>query len=271
MSIQVMTEVWKTALPTTEKMVLLAIADHASDDGTNAWPSQATIAKKASISIRTVQRCVNNLIKAKYLRMEKHAGGSVNCREDRRPHLYTINLHTLRGDILTTRGRGDTEDTDGATTTTYTGRLSRPKNHTNELSLETPNYFVYFWEIYPLKVAKKTAEIAFDKALKSATADEILTGAKRYANDPNRHPSYTAHPTTWLNQGRWGDEALPHREMTPEERKAIEAQRSREASERERERSRLLTEEFEQQRKTAVPMPKYVKDLLREVTKGSEK
>jgi hypothetical protein len=264
MSIQVMTEVWKTDLPTTEKMVLLAIADHASDDGTNAYPSQATIAKKASISIRTVQRCVNNLVKAKYLRMDKGAGGSANCREDRRPHLYTINLDRLRGDSLTGRKqRVVIEDEDEATLTPTTGRQSRPMNHPLEPSLETPNHFVEFWKIYPLKVAKKTAEIAFNKALKSATADEILSGAKRYASDPNRHPSYTAHPTTWLNQGRWGDEALPHREMTPEERKAVEAQRSREASERDREKAAEYLAELERQREQAVPMPQYVKDLLK--------
>ena len=62
MSIRLMSEVWRTDLPTVEKMVLLVIADHASDDGTEAWPSQATIAKKASISIRTVQRAVNSLV-----------------------------------------------------------------------------------------------------------------------------------------------------------------------------------------------------------------
>jgi hypothetical protein len=140
-------------------------------------------------------------------------------------------------------------------------------NHSLEPSLETPDYFDYFWKIYPLKVAKKTAQIAFTKALKSATADEILSGAKRYASDPNRHPSYTAHPTTWLNQGRWGDEALPHREMTPEERKAIEAQRAREASEREREKAAEYLAGLEQQKAQAVPMPQYVKDLL----KGSQR
>ena len=62
MSIRLMSEVWLTKLPLTEKMVLLVIADHASDDDTEAWPSQATIAKKASISVRTVQRSVNSLV-----------------------------------------------------------------------------------------------------------------------------------------------------------------------------------------------------------------
>jgi DNA-binding transcriptional MocR family regulator len=124
-------------LPTVEKMVLLVIADHASDDGTEAWPSQATIAAKASISIRTVQRAVNSLVAAGYLWMEKGAGGSVNCREDRRPHRYTINIKRLRGDTESTREeRGDIEADNGATLATPTGRLSRPMNHPNKPSNE---------------------------------------------------------------------------------------------------------------------------------------
>ena len=255
MSIRIMSEVWRTDLPTTEKMVLLVIADHASDDGTNAYPSQATIASKASISIRTVQRCVNNLIKFNYLYMTKHAGGSAGCREDRIPHLYTINLLRLRGDNLTTRQRGDTSDSNGVTLAPVTRRLTRPKNHTNEPSLETSNQFDLFWKIYPIKVSKKTAEIAFIKALKITPFETILEGAKRYAGDPNRHPSYTSHPTTWLNQERWSDAPLPTREKTQEEKRAIEILKAEERRQLEEERSRNVAEMIEQAKRNAVPRP----------------
>ena len=68
-----MAEVWRTDLPTVEKMVLLVIADHANDEGTQSYPSQATIASKSSISVRTVQRAVNNLVSEGYIRMFKHS------------------------------------------------------------------------------------------------------------------------------------------------------------------------------------------------------
>jgi Helix-turn-helix domain len=121
-----MSLVWQTNLPLTEKMVLLVIADHASDDGTEAWPSQATIAKKASCSIRTVQRSVNTLCKLGWLKMEKHKGGSADCREDRRPHRYTINMLKLRVDKLSLRV--DIEDTNGVSLSTATGGQSSPMN-----------------------------------------------------------------------------------------------------------------------------------------------
>jgi len=71
--------------------------------------------------------------------------------------------------------------------------------------------FDRFWDLYPRKAGKQEARRAFDRALKVATLEEILLGAQRYAADPNRQPQFTAHPTTWLNQGRWSDEPLPPR------------------------------------------------------------
>ena len=72
--------------------------------------------------------------------------------------------------------------------------------------------FDAFWEIYPRKVAKQDALKCYERALRLASAEEILAGAQRFANDPNRIPGFTPHPTTWLNQGRWSDEPLPARE-----------------------------------------------------------
>lgn len=71
------------------------------------------------------------------------------------------------------------------------------------------NYWDEFWQIYPLKVGKGAAFKAFEKAIRRATPEEIVAGARRYAEDPNRNPGYTAHAATWLNADRWGDPLLP--------------------------------------------------------------
>ncbi len=55
-----MTDIWKSALPMTEKMVLLCLADFANDRG-ECWPSVDTIAGKCSCSDRTVQKAIKNL------------------------------------------------------------------------------------------------------------------------------------------------------------------------------------------------------------------
>ena len=266
MSIRIMAEVWRTDLPTIEKMVLLVIADHASDDGTEAWPSQATIAAKASISIRTVQRSVNSLVAKGYLWMQKGAGGSATCRDDRRPHRYTIVLAKLRGDFVTTRAdRGDNQSDNGATIAPSTGRLSRPMNHPNEPSNETPDLFSSFWSVYPIKVGKQAAKKAWDKAIKIEKPDVIIEGAKRYAEDPNRHPSFTAHASTWINAGRWADAPLPERIKTPEEKRAEELALSRAKDEAARIELEKWQAELREQEARAVPMPDNFKELLYEL------
>ena len=242
-------------------MILLVIADHASDDGTEAWPSQATIATKASVSIRTVQRCVNSLVRLGYVRMEKHAGGSATCREDRRPHRYTINLYKLRGDSMT----GRQPATDGATTTPVTGRHSRPKNHPVEPPITTQSFDV-FWEIYPRKVGKIAAKSAFEKALRVSTLEDILKGAERFASDPNRQEQFTPHPATWLNQGRWGDEPLPERQLTAEEKTARDKAVSQAKAERERqEYLQWRKEQDEAEARAGKLDPKLKEELFRKL------
>jgi hypothetical protein len=256
-----MSDVWRTDLPTVEKMVLLVIADHANDEGTQSYPSQATMAAKASISIRTVQRAVNNLVGQGYIRMFKGAGGSADCREDRRPHLYQINVAKLRGDTVT----GRQSDANGATLTTSTGRHSRPMNHPLEPSLEPSHQIAFdeFWQVYPRKVGKQAAIKAFTKAIKNNEPKIIIEGAVRYANDPNRVDAFTAHPTSWLNAGRWNDDPLPERIKTGDEKRAEEQAKIEERRRRDIEERLRWQQELEEHKKRAVPMPESVKAILR--------
>lgn len=71
--------------------------------------------------------------------------------------------------------------------------------------------FAAFWEHYPRKVGRRAAEKAWVSAIKTAAPDVIIAGAIAYANDPNREDTFTAHPSTWLNAGRWEDDPIPER------------------------------------------------------------
>jgi uncharacterized protein YdaU (DUF1376 family) len=83
-------------------------------------------------------------------------------------------------------------------------------NHKDkDIDKDKETTFDKFWNIYPRKVGKQEAARAFIKALRLADPEVILAGAKRYAEDKNRLAVYTAHPSTWLNQGRWEDEPIP--------------------------------------------------------------
>jgi hypothetical protein len=67
-----------------------------------------------------------------------------------------------------------------------------------------------FWAVYPRKKSKEGARASWRKAIKKADPAVIIAGAERYASErEGADPQYTSHPTKWLNQGCWADEADP--------------------------------------------------------------
>ena len=85
---------------------------------------------------------------------------------------------------------------------------SKQPTRTNPTSY--PQDFLAFWDHYPRKEAKKGALKSWRRAIKDATPETIIEGAKRYAAARDgQDPKFHAMPTTWLNQGRWDDEPPP--------------------------------------------------------------
>lgn len=283
-----MSWVWEQSLPPNGKIVLLALADHAHDDGRNAFPSLARIARKTGYSERQVQRILAELVRQGAISIQEKATttkpnvftvnisgdfvvgradfhtGSANkelklalmlrdsltcrhcervgdeaCDPDGAPWEadrlvpggeYTMENTVLscrfcnrrrgRGDIMTTRGDmgdvrgGDISVVDGATLVSTEPSI-QPSVIQPPIEIHhrraVAEHFQIFWDTYPRKVGKTAAEKAFKRI--SATVDPlvIIDGALRYATDPNREDEFTAHPTTWLNAGRWEDEPIPSR------------------------------------------------------------
>ncbi|MFC7342062.1 helix-turn-helix domain-containing protein [Saccharopolyspora griseoalba] len=83
MSIKVMNWVWdESPAKGTELLMLLAIADNAADDGTNAFPSVSTLARKTRLDQRTVQRIIRKLSDQGQLLVEERGG--------RHPNRYSV-------------------------------------------------------------------------------------------------------------------------------------------------------------------------------------
>jgi uncharacterized protein YdaU (DUF1376 family) len=123
-------------------------------------------------------------------------------------------------------------------------------------NIYTPD-FERFWETYPLRVGKGSAMKAWVKALKKSNADAIIEGAERYAKDPNRDPSFTAHPATWLNGDRWLDSPLPPNRAENRFRGVID-------------QPTYIPPVFtEKDRLEPSPMPDSVRNLLEEIKRNS--
>lgn len=67
--------------------------------------------------------------------------------------------------------------------------------------------FEIWWQHVPRKVGKGQAERAYRAARKIASAETLLAGIRRFAEQVcGRDPQYVPHPATWLNGKRWLDE-----------------------------------------------------------------
>jgi hypothetical protein len=74
MSIKLMSAVWeRDDLTSTQKLVLLALADWANDEGL-CWPSIDRVALKASLTSRGVQKTIRALEEMQFLRKEEIKG-----------------------------------------------------------------------------------------------------------------------------------------------------------------------------------------------------
>lgn len=144
-----------------------------------------------------------------------------------------------------------------ATTVTTTGPRAScarafPKPKPKPLSVESPysppmgdgpldEPFEEFWKVFPTgrKQGKGGAKDAFRKIITGrhrkglrAKAVELIEGAKRYAAS-RPDPQYTPMPSTWLNEGRWEDDAASLPPPPPPEQTAVwdEFRRARELDE----------------------------------------
>lgn len=231
MSIEVMQAVWReSASDGRARLVLLAIADHQGEIG--AWPSLETLARMVNSSVRSVQRDIQYLQQLGELIVLTQQAPS---RSQYKSNLYWVNLPSVRllinPEIMPRSGvtdsvSGVTELASGVTESssgvTAGGILTLTRTITEPL-LNISSEFEKFWNVYPRKVAKKSALKAWVASVTKDNLDDVVAGAIRFANDPNLPvEQFIPHPSTWLRSERWNDGPLPERKLSPEEREAKE-------------------------------------------------
>ena len=90
MSVKAMAEVWAWKISPTTKVVALALADHADDDG-KCWPSIAKLSEKCCLSTRSVQTHIRILEKNNMLVIHERPGRSSMF------HLVPLGVQNLQG------------------------------------------------------------------------------------------------------------------------------------------------------------------------------
>lgn len=228
MSLQAMVWALKTA-PVPDPishLVLIGLADHAGDDGSGARPSVAKLAEYARCSPRTVHSKLRALEDCGLIFRGDQAAVA-HLPANRRPVVYNLDIfgvQHLQGCKDSAPGVnggtswGEARRSSGVNVSADRTVLEPSLNRPSEPSHQIGPDFADFWAVYPRKIAKAAALKAWNKAVKSAAAEDVIAGARRYAEDPNRAERFTAHPATWLNAGRWEDEPLPSRSSGPRDR-----------------------------------------------------
>ena len=90
MSVKLMSKAWEMDIPSGQKMVLLALCDHANDDG-ECYPSQKKLAKKCSMSSRAISNHIKWLHDCGILESERRQ--TTNVRKSNR---YFISLENYQ-------------------------------------------------------------------------------------------------------------------------------------------------------------------------------
>lgn len=212
-----------------EVAVFVALTCRMHHETGQCWPSLNTLAEESGCSISSVRRALDGL------------------RD--------------KGEILITgRARNDGGQTSNIFTVVRYGGLSQgtpPLLHQNTppalreqrtkaIELESvelentcspsavapvePDTFEAWWDLYPRKVGKPRAQAAYKTSLKrKGVTPQLLLDAlsEQLPTLVAADKKFQPHPTTWLNQGRWGDDFL-----TPDEvRAGSTSDRDRKAAE----------------------------------------
>lgn len=190
------------------KFVLVVLADYADEDG-SCYPSVEKIAERTAIGRSTVRKHLDWLETEGWISRERQRTatgelrgyrykitptGSPALKSSGGPALKSSNTSAQNERSLTpTKINPHTSEPDGSSV------CARPRS-----------CFAMFWEAYPLKVGKRKAEPAYQRAAKRAGHEAIMEGLARcvpiWATDD---ASYTPHPTTWLNRDGWLDQLAP--------------------------------------------------------------
>jgi len=75
MSFSIGKRVWAISMPATDKLVLLALANYASDDG-QCWPSLDKLGKDTGLHPKSVSRCIRRLKKGKLIDTKRRMNNS---------------------------------------------------------------------------------------------------------------------------------------------------------------------------------------------------
>lgn len=213
-----------------QRLVLLALADAADDDG-YCWPSVARLAAKCALSDRQVRDHITALEVAGLLvrQRRRRSDGTLGSYD------YWLSLgvaplpreHHRRDSACGGKGSPPPAVHRRTEPSVEPGVCVEPQPQPSLQEQEQPREpspgsvepvpllpsrrpadFTAWYAMYPRKTARKAAVRAWDVAARSGSLpslDVLLAAVSAYRTTDEVRRGFIAHPATWLNQGRWAD------------------------------------------------------------------
>lgn len=219
------------SLPPSAKLVAGRLLYHHSAQTGRCSPSYQTLADGTALTRRRAIQGVQELEACGWLNVRRVKGGDPAAAKGFVTNSFDIAFD--RADLVdtpvneTTLPPGEQIDTPPSADLFTPGVNETALGGVNKTTLNSgkdtgkgnrgvspliPSRFEEWWSAYPRKVKPDKAKPIFEKIVATgrASADEMIEGARRYAAEREGEPTkFTAHPTTWLNDGRWADEPTP--------------------------------------------------------------
>lgn len=221
MSIKAMSWAWdRNDLSPGQKLVLLAIADHADDQG-YCYPGYEKLAAKCCMNRSTVVQHVQTL-EAIELLNKMHRADSAGHRAS---NAYQLNFGNTKVEISNVgkTNVGFSEPRVGISNPEPSEEPSEiNKPNTRARACEDDPNFDRFWSAYPNKKSKGRAKKAWAKIKPSEqlveTMLESIERAKTSFDWQKSGGQYIPHPATWLNDEGWESEYEPAAKQPSRER-----------------------------------------------------
>lgn len=260
--------VWSLDLPTSTKLVALALADYANEDGV-CWPSVSRLAGRCSMHPRTIQRHLSDLEERRVL-VRQPRFNELGVQTSSLLVMPLPNLSPPLQDLSPPQGdthvtpEGDTSATPGVTpvsplsepsdepsvepSVSLGQRASSPADRRGDPCASArsgppppaqPDYpadFEEFWQAYPRKVHKGDALRAW-KSTRDVRPPlprlvDAIERARRSEQWRDEGGRFIPHPGRWLRAHGWADEMSPKGSTVKAQQRMEDLRRRREERER---------------------------------------
>jgi DNA-binding transcriptional ArsR family regulator len=199
-----------------EKLTLIALADHAGEDGT-AFPGAARLADKTGQGNSTIRRHLDALEEHGLLSRERRrrADGTLST------YTYTLIQRSDRAEPALNLG-GSPALTGERAEPSVPNRQKEPTPLPPKGGGPTDTTFAEFWAMYPRKESKPRALRAFKAAVKrTGDLEVIMAGLRRWTahwTAARTATHFIPGPAVWLNGDKWDDQCPTVTLMQPRDR-----------------------------------------------------